>query len=259
MNAAPWEQDAPTLSEQSGIRYLHFGTEWIQGAMHLRKPDELVLAYTRQMMAWLLFHTPDKDDTVGILGLGAGALLRFTLKHTAANVRTVEWNPAVTALCQAWFRLPTHKRSHIVHADAGDWVQMPQNAARCTALMVDLYDAQAQGPVHDTLAFYQGCRQTLLPGGVLSVNLFGAHDSFAHNIENIRTAFDDRLLLLPEVDEGNRIVLAFQHGGDQDRNARWPVRDAAALLDRAQALEVSTRLPFLRWARHVLAQGAQPG
>ncbi len=27
-----------TLSEQEGVRYLHFGTEWIQGAMRLRWP-----------------------------------------------------------------------------------------------------------------------------------------------------------------------------------------------------------------------------
>ena len=40
--------DSPTLSESEGIRYLHFGTEWIQGAMRIRKPAELVLAYTQQ-------------------------------------------------------------------------------------------------------------------------------------------------------------------------------------------------------------------
>jgi len=251
MNAtAPWEQDEPILSEQSGIRYLHFGTEWIQGAMRMRKPDDLVLAYTKQMMAWLLFRTPTPDDTAGILGLGAGALLRFALKHTAAKIETVEWNPAVTAICRMWFRLPEQARSTIIHADAGDWVQQPANAARCTALMVDLYDRQAQGPVRDSLAFYQGCQQTLMPGGVLSVNLFGAHASFEHNMDNLREAFANRVLMLPEVDEGNRIVLGFK----STAKTGWPEMDAERLLARAQALEVSTRLPFLRWARHLLAQ-----
>jgi len=32
-----------TLSELDGVRYLHFGTEWVQGAMRLRKPDWLEL------------------------------------------------------------------------------------------------------------------------------------------------------------------------------------------------------------------------
>ena len=48
-----------TLSEQDGVRYLHFGTEWVQGAMRLRKPDWPELEYAQQMMAWMLFiETP---------------------------------------------------------------------------------------------------------------------------------------------------------------------------------------------------------
>ncbi|MFM7568260.1 MAG: spermidine synthase, partial [Betaproteobacteria bacterium] len=44
-----------TLSEQDGVRYLHFGTEWVQGAMRLDEPDVIEIEYVRQMMAWLLF------------------------------------------------------------------------------------------------------------------------------------------------------------------------------------------------------------
>ena len=32
-----------TLSEMDGVRFLHFGTEWVQGAMRLRKPDAIEL------------------------------------------------------------------------------------------------------------------------------------------------------------------------------------------------------------------------
>src|SRR5690606_24662597 len=95
---APWEADEPTVSELAGIRYLHFGTEWVQGAMRLRRPNDLVLAYTQQMMAWLLFVEPDADTQLGILGLGAGSLLRFSLRNTPASITTVEWNPMVTAV-----------------------------------------------------------------------------------------------------------------------------------------------------------------
>ena len=44
-----------TLSEQDGVRYLHFGTEWVQGAMRIRKPDWPELEYAQQMMAWMLY------------------------------------------------------------------------------------------------------------------------------------------------------------------------------------------------------------
>ena len=44
------------ISEESGVRYLHFGSEWVQGAMRIRKPDALELDYTREMMVPLLLH-----------------------------------------------------------------------------------------------------------------------------------------------------------------------------------------------------------
>jgi hypothetical protein len=40
-----------TFSEEGGVRFLHFGTEWVQGAMRLRKPDHIELEYAQQMMA----------------------------------------------------------------------------------------------------------------------------------------------------------------------------------------------------------------
>lgn len=242
-----WSNEEPTMSEEGGVRYLHLGTEWIQGAMRVRKPAELVLAYTQQMMAWLLFVEPRKTDSVGIMGLGAGALLRFTLKHTPVNVETVEWNPAVTAMCQAYFRLPTNRRSFIDHTDAAVWVEKPHNIGRYVALMVDLYDASAQGPVRESLEFYQGCYRALSPeGGVMTVNLFGNHESFPRNLENIRAAFGGPVLELPEIDAGNRVVLAF----------RGPVLETTTgqLLSRAQQVEQACGLPAVRWARHLLEQ-----
>ncbi|WP_397473164.1 spermidine synthase [Pusillimonas sp.] len=242
-----WADEEPTMSEEKGIRYLHFGTEWIQGAMRLRRPAELVLAYTQQLMAWLLFIEPRKTDSVGILGLGAGSLLRFTLKHTPVNVETAEWNPAVTAMCHAFFRLPSNDRSYIDHVDAAVWVDKPHNIGRYVALMVDLYDAAAQGPVRESLEFYQGCHRALSPeGGVMTVNLFGDHESFPRNMENIRAAFGGPVLELPEIDAGNRVVLAF----------RGPVLEATTgqLLDRAAQVEKAFGLPAVRWARYLLDQ-----
>ncbi|MGE8547863.1 spermine/spermidine synthase domain-containing protein [Alcaligenes sp. Marseille-Q7550] len=242
---ADFEHDSPTMSESDGIRYLHFGTEWIQGAMRTRKPAELVLAYTQQMMAWLMFTRPGKQDKLAILGLGAGSLLRFCLKHTPCQVRTVEWNPAVTGICQAFFRLPGSDRSQIDHEDAGVWVRDPDQHGQYRALMVDLYDASAQGPVRDSLEFYQNCRAVLDEEGIMTVNLFGAHPSFERNISHIRQAFEGKVLLLPEMDEGNQVVLAFK--GDALEIT------AGALLERAMQVQADHQLPAQRWARELLS------
>ncbi len=240
----PSELDQPSISEADGIRYLHFGSEWIQGAMRIRRPSDLVLEYTAQMMAWLLFLEPPKASSIGLLGLGAGSLTRYCLKHTRSQLDVVEWNPQVTATCQMFFRLPETARLDVHHEDAGVWVADPLNAGRCPVLMVDLYDALAEGPVRDSVTFYRHCRRVLGEVGVLSVNLFGRHESFGRNIENLSKAFDDRIILLPEIDAGNQVVLAFTG----PPLAVTP----AELLERAEVVEAAYGLPARRWARALL-------
>lgn len=237
--------DLPTLSEEGGIRYLHFDSEWIQGAMRIARPSELILAYTQQMMAWLLFLEPRARDRIGILGLGAGSLVRFVIRHTTARVNTVERNELVTALCRAFFRLPGSARSIIDHDDAEHWIGQPAQNGRFMALMVDLYDTGAQGPVCDSLAFYQDCYHALSDVGIMTVNLFGHHESYAHNIRHISQAFGGRVLCLPEIDEGNVVALAF----------KGPVLDIdrQRFLDRARDVEQAYRLPAVRWARELLS------
>lgn len=246
MAAGPSAMDEPTLSDAGGIRYLHFGSEWVQGAMDSRDPSRLVLEYTRQMMAWLLFlDPPAAPRTIGTLGLGAGSLTRFCLKHTPSRVQVVEWNPQVVSICHMFFRLPEPgRRLRMAVADAGDWVLDPANQGQCSVLMVDLYDALAQGPVRDSVEFYAGCRAVLGEVGVLAVNLFGEHASFPRNIANLDQAFDGRVVVLPEIDAGNRVALAFT----------GPVLtvEQADLLARAEDVEARYGLPARRWARALM-------
>ena len=44
------------ISEERGVRYLHFGSHWIQGAMRVARPWALELEYTRDMMLALLLR-----------------------------------------------------------------------------------------------------------------------------------------------------------------------------------------------------------
>lgn len=239
-NAAA-QHEIPTISEGGGIRYLHFGTEWVQGAMWVAKPTHLVLEYTAQMMAWLLFLEPPRQQSIGLLGLGAGSLARFCLKHTKSRLLVIEWNPLVTSACELYFKLPRPERMLIEHLDAGAWVADPSHRESCSILMVDLYDGEAAGPVRDSLEFYQDCHRVLGEVGMMSINLFGAHASFEKNIKRISQAFDGRLLSLPQIDAGNQVVLAF----------KGPTLEVSIerLLSRAEAVESQYGLPAKRWVR----------
>jgi spermidine synthase len=232
-----------TLSEQDGVRYLHFGTEWVQGAMRIRKPDWLELEYAQQMMSWMLFI--DAPQAIAQLGLGTGALTKFCYKtFPEAKVTAVELNPAVIAICESMFKLPHEDdRLAVLEMDAMDFVNDGANAGRFDVLQCDLYDATAKGPVLDTPEFYQSCRACLTEQGIMTVNLFGDHPSFNRNLKAMKFAFD-AVICLPEVHDGNVVALCF---------ASAPQIDADGLAARAAAIVAATRLPAKSWRKGLLA------
>jgi spermidine synthase len=232
-----------TLSEQDGVRYLHFGTEWVQGAMRIRKPDWPELEYAQQMMAWMLFV--DAPHAIAQLGLGAATLTKFSYRQFPdASVTAVELNPSVIAICESMFKLPAQdERLRVLEMDAMDFVLDPSNIEAFDVLQCDLYDATARGPVLDTPEFYQACNACLSEGGVMTVNLFGDHPSYAKNIKAMRFAFE-HVICLPEVHDGNVVALCFKTQPDLD-----PERLAA----RAAGIVAATKLPAKSWVKGITA------
>lgn len=232
-----------TLSEQDGVRYLHFGTEWVQGAMRIRKPDWPELEYAQQMMAWMLWN--DAPRAIAQLGLGTGALTKFCYRTwPEASVTAVELNPSVVAICESMFKLPPNDaRLNVLEMDAMDFVTDAANHGTLDALQVDLYDATARGPVLDSAEFYQACAACLNAGGVMTVNLFGDHPSYAKNLKAMKFAFP-QVISLPQVHDGNVVAIAF-------RTARGI--DAEALKTRAAQIVADTKLPAKSWVKGILA------
>ncbi|OYT87971.1 MAG: spermidine synthase [Burkholderiales bacterium PBB3] len=237
-----------TISEFDGVRYLHLGTEWVQGAMRIRKPRQLELAYIQRMMAWLLWRPtealePDAGRAVQ-LGLGAGAITRFTHQVMRWPTTVVEINDSVIMANRLWFQLPADDaRLSVVQADAGHWVQQAEQLQTVDALCVDLYDHDAAAPVLDDEAFYAACRGLLADGGLMTVNLFGRDASFAVSSARIAAAFGaDQVWQLAPTKEGNTVVVA-------GRGVQVPDRDT--LTARAAAIEARFGLPARKWLRLV--------
>ncbi|MEA4822312.1 MAG: fused MFS/spermidine synthase [Erysipelotrichales bacterium] len=226
-----------TLSEEDGIRYLHFGTRWIQGAMRIKRPDRIELEYVQQMMAWMLFIP--KPQHVVQLGLGTAALTKFCYRHfTEAQVTAVELNPAVIAICETQFKLPPNDaRLHVLEQDALDFVNDDTHHGQFDVLQADLYDEHAQGPVLDTPAFYRACAACLKPDGIMMTNLFGEHPSYHKNLHAMEEAFE-RVLCLPPVPAGNVVAMAFK---------RLPTLDFGVLYERAFEISKVTDLPARQW------------
>ena len=232
-----------TLSEQDGVRYLHFGTEWVQGAMRLRKPDWPELEYAQQMMAWMLFI--EQPRSIVQLGLGSATLTKFCYRQFPdASVTAVELNESVVTICASMFKLPPNdERLNVVQMDALDFVYDEANHGQYDVIQCDLYDATARGPVLDTPEFYQACEQCLADGGIMTVNLFGDHPSFARNIKAMKFAFD-AVICLPEVHDGIVVAICFK---------QRPALEMEALKARAAQIVATTKLPAKSWVKGIQA------
>ena len=228
-----------TLSEEAGIRYLHFGSEWVQGAMRISRPDELVLHYAQQMMGWLLFLPA--PQRILQLGLGAGSLTRFCLKHCpASEVTVVDMSQAVIDVARSMFALaPDGARLKVECSDAKAFIEQPTQRGRYGVVQVDLYDAQALGPTIESKAFYRACSDAICAPGVFVVNLFGEDKSWERNLPRVTRAFEGRVIELPALRAGNRIVLGFK---GPPLEVEWPVLEY-----RAAELRRGLGLPAHEW------------
>jgi spermidine synthase len=233
-----------TLSEEGGVRYLHFGSVWVQGAMRLARPFALELEYQQQMMALgLLLPEPRR---ILQLGLGAAALTKFCWRHCLpARVTAVDVSEPVIAVARQSFRLPPDDdRLAVVAADARRFVESARE--RFDWVQVDLYDAAARGPVYDDVGFYRACRSVLAQPGVAAFNLFGR--SLAPSLAAIAGAFDGRVFLMPPADAGNRVVLAWR---GPRRRLGWTELSA-----RADRLLAAWKLPAHVWLAGLMAENA---
>jgi spermidine synthase len=264
-NKDPKPTFAPvTFSEEGGVRFLHFGTWWVQGAMRINKPDFIELEYAQQMMAGLLFLDPNDKRLSQVnkksnnqlfhmvqLGLGTGALTKFAHKaFPKAKVTAIDLNPAVIVAARVMFQLPPpNKNLEIIQGDALKYVATQKNSESIDLLQVDLYDATARGPALSSSDFYQGCYDSLKSTGVMTVNLFGNHKSFKTNIKNICNAFNNRVLVFQQVHDCNVVVIAFK-GPHLEVN--W--KDVKA---RAEYLEKKYKLPTKTWVPGLRSENAR--
>ncbi|HEY0341254.1 MAG TPA: fused MFS/spermidine synthase [Steroidobacteraceae bacterium] len=232
--------DKPFIIDSGLRRFLHFDLDAVQSAMHLDHPDRLSLAYTRKMMAFLLFnHAPMR---ILLLGLGGGSLAKFCYRRLPGSaVTAVEVNPHVIAFREA-FRIPADDdRFRVIRGDGADYVAQLRRSK--DVILADACDRVGIAPQLDTLEFYEDVHRCLSPGGVFVTNVCGDTSSRAAHIAKIRAVFGDGFMSLQVRQHGNLILLAF-------KESRPPV-DWEGLETTAKALKRTFGLDFPKYVRRI--------
>lgn len=237
------------VSESAGVRYLHFSSNWVQGAMRVARPWALELDYTREMMAALLLR-PDHDwpRSALLIGLGAASLTKFLHRHRPeAKLTVVEIEPAVVAAARQHFKLPDEdERFNIVIGDGAEFVATSQR--RFDLILVDGFDEDARAGMLDTLPFYLNCKARLTPSGLMVTNLLSKRRGVRDAMGRIIEAFDGRALSFPSCDSGN--VVAFAAAGNPVRQSIGELKTIARTLKDATGLNLLPTLTRLEGSRH---------
>ncbi len=236
------------IREEAGVRTLHFGSEWVQGAMRIARPWNLELEYTREMMAALLLR--DAPRKVLLIGLGAASLTKFLYRnYPLVHLTVAEIEPAVVAAARQFFKLPEDpKRLNILIGDGAEY--MLNSSKKFDLILVDGFDQHARAGVLDTLPFYQACRSRLSDDGVLTVNLLGRSRGFKGSLARICEAFGDRALVFPSCEGGNAI--AFAAAGNPIELSFDEMKESALMLKERTGLNLLPTLTRLAQAKTCL-------
>lgn len=200
----------PFVYETQRGKALHFSIAEIQSRMNSADPDALDLEYTRTMMGVLLFNA--QPDSIAMIGLGGGSLAKFCYRYLpGAHIQVVEINPHVIALREDFHVPADDGRFRILRGDGAHFVRYrPQ---RFELLFVDGFDSDGLPASLSSQRFYDDCRDTLQPDGIMVANLHQAHRHYDIQLARIRRSFNDAVLVVDDGERSNSIVFACRGPG----------------------------------------------
>lgn len=227
------EYDKPFVTDDGTSRRLHFNFRFVQSEMNLQDPDALSFAYTRKMMAFLLFAPRPKH--VVIIGLGGGSLTKFCYRGLPrTRVTTIEIDEDVIGFGELFEIPPPDARLRIVHADATEYFARSEEQA--DVVMLDGCDYDGVSPALCEAAFYRNVRDRLSAKGVLVANLIGRSGRSLALQRLIGEVFGGRTMTMDVRGGGNRLMFAFN---EADFAPDWQ-----AIREEARKLEHRHRLDF---------------
>lgn len=216
---------------------LQFRRGQTQSRMRGDRPDQLLVDYTRTMLAALLWQP--RPSRIGIVGLGGGSQVKFLHRHLGqASLEVVENHPGVVALRRDFGIPDDDARLQVVLDDGARFIAA--RPGRYDLLLVDGYDDRGIPEALDTPAFHRDCRAALAPGGVLASNLHC--DDPGPHAARLADAFGaDRVLLVGEEKMNNHVAFAWTgdapDGGDACVEAARAALQEPARRELAPALE----------------------
>jgi len=152
------------IRERQQYRWLHFGSQALQGALDIRHPSRPLLPYVCAMLLGVV--VAEQPQKILSLGLGIGMLERFILSHMPeARLTSIEAEWQVLEIAKEHFFLPQCD-VRIAQAEA----YLSESREDYDLLFSDLHNGQSSSRSLLTPEFVNSCYRRLNTNGILVVN-----------------------------------------------------------------------------------------
>ncbi|MCL4157499.1 UNVERIFIED_CONTAM: hypothetical protein GTU68_012180, partial [Idotea baltica] len=164
------------VSQEHKLRCLKFSVrreQRNQTCIDQRDPKRMVFAYTRMMLATLLFE--EQPERILIIGLGGGTLpLALNELYPNADIDVVEIDPAVVSVARSHFSFsPTEKvTTHTIDARVFTKRQMlkADRSGGYNLILLDAFNGEYIPEHLMTQNYFQETASLLAPGGIVAAN-----------------------------------------------------------------------------------------
>ncbi len=210
------------------MSFSRYRQKYTESVIDLRRPEDLVVPYTRQLTVGLAY-VEDPADLL-MIGMGGGATSRYLLRHVPdLRVDAVELDPEVVGAAERFFGLQGSERLRIAVSDGR--VYLLRHKQKRDIIIVDAFRG-GYVPFHLlTQEFYALLKRRLNAGGVAVLNVHSATSLFPSTMKTLDSVFD---FVHPYKVGANVIIVA---GSDS-------ALSEAALGQRADQVQARLALPY---------------
>ncbi|WP_217593371.1 spermidine synthase [Cohnella sp. GbtcB17] len=151
--------------ELGRFRILQFADGAVQGAIDLRQPSRIVLAYQRALVGLMDAIRPSFGRAF-VIGHGAGTIARH---YGTERIRSAEIDPLVAEWSRVYFGC---RHANVAIGD-GRVLLAGMEPGSLDYVIVDAFTAEGTPPHLATLEFYKLARDRLREGGAMLLNVIG--------------------------------------------------------------------------------------
>ena len=173
-------------SSTVAMRFRRRGAEYMESAIDLQKPLDLVVPYTRTLFVGAFFQPNPKH--VLLIGLGGGGFNRlFNAAFPNATLHSAELDPKIVDLAKSEMGFRETAKNAVTISDGR--IFLKRDTATYDWIILDAFRG-GYVPSHlKTVEFYTLVKAHLSDGGILLTNLHNGTALFSSDVATLRASF----------------------------------------------------------------------